>query len=104
MHSLAYQAAKSRLPCRLDNISAANGSAFITTGTKQPTFIRLHALVHPRREQLFVDESLIVLAHDLGVECHSVLDEPLILRDQERQVCRYDGKHDWHEEVMVWVE
>lgn len=86
------------------NISAAESQHASSYNECQLTFIRLHALVHTRRKQFFVDEALIVFAHDLGIEGHSILDEPLVLADQHCQVRRQCREHERDQEVMVWVE
>ena len=51
--------------------------------SRELTFVRLSGRVLLRLKQLFVDEHLVILPHDLPLEDLSILDEPLKLLDDE---------------------
>jgi hypothetical protein len=47
---------------------------------------------------------LIVLSHHFRVEGHPVLDEPLILVDQEGEVCGEERENERDQKVVVWIK
>ena len=86
------------------NISATPNQYLVCQSFEQLTFVCLDALVHTRGKQFLVHKALVVFAHDLGIECHPILDEPLILADQKRQVRCQRRQHERHQKVVIWVE
>lgn len=47
---------------------------------------------------------MIVLSHHFRVEGHPVLDEPLILVDQEGEVCSEERKDERDHQIVVWIK